>query len=160
MSSHVRTLMAASDAAIRASRRRYGRPATSRSAHRRLAQHGASTAAAGPASSASKAGTARTSRCSGMAPTIGAAARFRRPGTGDATMTWTAGRPGGGRRAEAPVQEERPAVSGTVAVRDGVITGIEALTGPGGPAGAGEIAVPDDCVLLPGLVDSHVHVNE
>jgi allantoinase len=95
-------------------------------------------------------------------------------------MTWTAGRPGGGRRAEAPVQEERPAVSGTaplrlrarriitpagerpgtVVVRDGVITGIEALTGPGGPAGAGEIAVPDDCVLLPGLVDSHVHVNE
>jgi allantoinase len=50
---------------------------------------------------------------------------------------------------------ERP---GVVVTRDGVITEI---TGPAaGPATAGEILVPDDCVLLPGLVDSHVHVNE
>ena len=45
---------------------------------------------------------------------------------------------------------------GVVVARDGVITevaGAEAATGA-------ETVVPDDCVLLPGLVDSHVHVNE
>jgi allantoinase len=45
---------------------------------------------------------------------------------------------------------------GVVVARGGVITevaGAEAAT-------AGDIVVPDDCVLLPGLVDSHVHVNE
>jgi allantoinase len=50
---------------------------------------------------------------------------------------------------------ERP---GVVVTRDGIITGI---AGPeAGPAAPGEVLVPDDCVLLPGLVDSHVHVNE
>jgi allantoinase len=45
---------------------------------------------------------------------------------------------------------------GVVVARGGVITevaGAEAATGA-------ETVVPDDCVLLPGLVDSHVHVNE
>jgi allantoinase len=49
---------------------------------------------------------------------------------------------------------ERP---GVVVTRDGVITGIAPLTEA---SGAGEVTVPDECVLLPGLVDSHVHVNE
>jgi allantoinase len=49
---------------------------------------------------------------------------------------------------------ERP---GVVVTRDGVITEI---AGPQAAPAAGEVAVPDDCVLLPGLVDSHVHVNE
>ena len=49
----------------------------------------------------------------------------------------------------------RPA---TVVVDDGRIT---ALLGPGAAAEAREeIVVPDDQVLMPGLVDSHVHVNE
>ncbi len=43
--------------------------------------------------------------------------------------------------------------AGVVAIRDGVITEIT----EGGPADA---EVPDDCALLPGLVDTHVHVNE
>ena len=45
---------------------------------------------------------------------------------------------------------------GVVVARAGVITEVasaEAATGA-------ETLVPDDCVLLPGLVDSHVHVNE
>jgi allantoinase len=50
--------------------------------------------------------------------------------------------------------------AGAVLVRDGRIADILA-----GPAAAYEamsdvVDVPDDCVLLPGLVDSHVHVNE
>ena len=49
----------------------------------------------------------------------------------------------------------RPA---TVVVDDGRIT---ALLGPGADVSAREeIIVPDDQVLMPGLVDSHVHVNE
>ena len=49
----------------------------------------------------------------------------------------------------------RPA---TVVVDDGRIT---ALLGPGADVSAREeIVVPDDQVLMPGLVDSHVHVNE
>ncbi|MGB4778514.1 MAG: allantoinase AllB [Microbacterium sp.] len=43
-----------------------------------------------------------------------------------------------------------------VQVADGVIVGIDEPTGR--PRGA--VQVPDDAVLLPGLVDSHVHVNE
>jgi allantoinase len=46
--------------------------------------------------------------------------------------------------------------SGVVVARGGVITEIT----DAGPDPAGEVVVPDDCVLLPGLVDSHVHVNE
>ena len=46
----------------------------------------------------------------------------------------------------------------TAVVDDGRIT---ALLGPGAAAEAREeIVVPDDQVLMPGLVDSHVHVNE
>jgi allantoinase len=48
---------------------------------------------------------------------------------------------------------ERP---GVVVARGGVITEIASL----GSATPGDVLVPDDCVLLPGLVDSHVHVNE
>ena len=51
--------------------------------------------------------------------------------------------------------------SGVLVVRDGLIA--EVLTdasdrGAGGPAA--DIEVPGSCVLMPGLVDSHVHVNE
>ncbi|HMG63296.1 MAG TPA: allantoinase AllB [Streptosporangiaceae bacterium] len=46
--------------------------------------------------------------------------------------------------------------SGVVVARGGVITEVT----DAGPATAGEVVVPDNCVLLPGLVDSHVHVNE
>jgi allantoinase len=49
-----------------------------------------------------------------------------------------------------------------VVVRDGiiaeVITSADARGRAAGPAA--DIQVPDSCVLLPGLVDSHVHVNE
>jgi allantoinase len=48
---------------------------------------------------------------------------------------------------------ERPA---TVRLRDGMITAVAAYAGP--PAGT--LTLPDGHVLLPGLVDSHVHVNE
>ncbi|MFV0375314.1 allantoinase AllB [Microbacterium sp.] len=43
-----------------------------------------------------------------------------------------------------------------VEVRDGVITAVRPASG----APRGAVVVPDDAVLLPGLVDSHVHVNE
>lgn len=51
---------------------------------------------------------------------------------------------------------ERPAV---VAVRDGRV---EALLSPDGPLpeATDEVTLADDEVLLPGLVDTHVHVNE
>ena len=48
-------------------------------------------------------------------------------------------------------------VAASVVVRDGRIAAVEEYDAPP----AGEIVdVPDDSVLLPGLVDSHVHVNE
>jgi allantoinase len=54
--------------------------------------------------------------------------------------------------------------SGAVLVRDGVITELVELTDEAMAAAyqpRGELLdVPDDCVLMPGLVDSHVHVNE
>ncbi len=43
-----------------------------------------------------------------------------------------------------------------VRVRDGIITDVSVPHG----APRGAVQVPDDAVLLPGLVDSHVHVNE
>jgi allantoinase len=43
--------------------------------------------------------------------------------------------------------------AGVVTIRNGVITDITS----DGPA---DDVVPDDCALLPGLVDTHVHVNE
>ena len=43
--------------------------------------------------------------------------------------------------------------AGVVVTRDGIIAEIA----DGGPA---DVEVPESCVLLPGLVDSHVHVNE
>ncbi len=65
---------------------------------------------------------------------------------------------------------------GTVRVRDGRIVSVDAagpLSAPGAggftahDSGAGDsgadpvvVTIDDDCVLLPGLVDSHVHVNE
>jgi allantoinase len=50
---------------------------------------------------------------------------------------------------------------GAVLVRDGLISAVldEAGAAALGPIGA-VLQVPDDCVLMPGLVDSHVHVNE
>ncbi|WP_375497917.1 allantoinase AllB [uncultured Jatrophihabitans sp.] len=50
--------------------------------------------------------------------------------------------------------DERPA---SVIVRDGVIADVVAAADPGG---AEVVELPADRVLLPGLVDSHVHVNE
>jgi allantoinase len=49
-------------------------------------------------------------------------------------------------------------VSRTVLVRDGRITAVQAFDAdpPAGPL----VDLADDVVLLPGLVDSHVHVNE
>ena len=44
--------------------------------------------------------------------------------------------------------------SATVTVRDGRIAEIGLATSPA------DVRIPDDCVLLPGLVDTHVHVNE
>ncbi|GAA1920600.1 allantoinase AllB [Microbacterium aoyamense] len=46
--------------------------------------------------------------------------------------------------------------SADVTIEHGVIAGIDPPSGPPRKA----IIVPDDAVLLPGLVDSHVHVNE
>lgn len=43
-----------------------------------------------------------------------------------------------------------------VTIQHGVIVGIEPPQGPARKS----VLVPDDAVLLPGLVDSHVHVNE
>jgi dihydroorotase-like cyclic amidohydrolase len=45
----------------------------------------------------------------------------------------------------------RPAA---VVVRDGRVVEVRA------PDARADVRVPDDCVLLPGLVDTHVHVNE
>jgi allantoinase len=44
--------------------------------------------------------------------------------------------------------------SATVMVRDGRVVEIGLATSPA------DVRIPDDCVLLPGLVDTHVHVNE
>ncbi len=44
--------------------------------------------------------------------------------------------------------------SATVMVRDGRVVQIGLATSPA------DVHIPDDCVLLPGLVDTHVHVNE
>jgi allantoinase len=44
----------------------------------------------------------------------------------------------------------------TVLVRDGIVAGLAAYQA----APDGAVTIPDDHVLLPGLVDSHVHVNE
>ncbi len=49
-------------------------------------------------------------------------------------------------------------VPGCVGVRDGTIAAIEPLDRP--QDGATIVDVPDDEVLIPGLVDTHVHVNE
>ncbi len=51
--------------------------------------------------------------------------------------------------------------AGAVVVRDGVIAEVldEAAAAAYPPSGE-VLDVPDDCVLMPGLVDSHVHVNE
>jgi allantoinase len=49
---------------------------------------------------------------------------------------------------------ERPA---SINVHDGTIV---SLTSPAEPAAASVVDIPDDEVVLPGLVDSHVHVNE
>ncbi len=63
--------------------------------------------------------------------------------------------------------------AGRVRVRGGRIVSVETaepadFTGsgpadhpaPGSATGIVEVRIPDDCVLLPGLVDSHVHINE
>ena len=49
-------------------------------------------------------------------------------------------------------------VAASVRISDGVIAAVEDVTSD--PAGAEVIALGDDEVLLPGLVDTHVHVNE
>jgi len=48
--------------------------------------------------------------------------------------------------------------SGAVRVSDGRIVAVEDIDVPSGRVA--EVRIDDDCVLLPGLVDSHVHVNE
>ncbi len=48
---------------------------------------------------------------------------------------------------------ERPA---TILIRDGVIVELSDRA----PAGVTQVIIPSDRVVLPGLVDSHVHVNE
>ncbi len=58
--------------------------------------------------------------------------------------------------------------SGSVVVRGGEIVGVEAFdaeilgreNSAGGPPHVTEVRLADDEVLLPGLVDSHVHVND
>jgi allantoinase len=55
-------------------------------------------------------------------------------------------------------QGERP---GAVRVSGGRIVSVDGFDAPAGTSqGAAEVAIADDCVLLPGLVDSHVHINE
>ena len=54
--------------------------------------------------------------------------------------------------------------AGAVRVSRGRIVSVDSFdvpagTGPDGSAPA-EVVLADDCVLLPGLVDSHVHINE
>ncbi len=70
---------------------------------------------------------------------------------------------GGAPRPDLVVRAARAVVGGTVravsvAVRDGRVAGIEALEHPWDAAG--EVVLAADEVLLPGLVDTHVHVNE
>jgi allantoinase len=49
----------------------------------------------------------------------------------------------------------------SVTVQDGVITAVDPLADPAGTAAGIEVVqLADDEVLLPGLVDTHVHVNE
>lgn len=50
---------------------------------------------------------------------------------------------------------ERPAA---VRVRDGRIVAVDGFDAPVDPGN--EVLLDEDCVLLPGLVDSHVHINE
>ena len=50
-------------------------------------------------------------------------------------------------------------VAATVAVSEGVVSAVGPYDAPV-PAGAEVVTLPDDEVLLPGLVDTHVHVNE
>ena len=57
-----------------------------------------------------------------------------------------------GRRVVTPAGER----AATVLIRDGIITGVAGYAA----APPGTIEVPPGQVLLPGLVDSHVHVNE
>ena len=52
---------------------------------------------------------------------------------------------------------ERP---GAVRVSDGRIVSVDSFDTPAGADAVAEVAIADDCVLLPGLVDSHVHINE
>ena len=51
----------------------------------------------------------------------------------------------------------RPA---TVRIADGRVTAVDPYEGPEDDAAAGALEVPDTAVLLPGVVDTHVHVNE
>jgi allantoinase len=51
--------------------------------------------------------------------------------------------------------------AGAVLVRDGqIVDVVDESAAPRRSATGRVLHVPDDCVLLPGLVDSHVHVNE
>jgi allantoinase len=47
-----------------------------------------------------------------------------------------------------------------VVVRGGIIAEVSTGAADLGAAAGADVEVPDSCVLLPGLVDSHVHVNE
>lgn len=77
-------------------------------------------------------------------------------------MTQTAGPPPDlvirARRAITPGGER----AADVVVRSGQIAAVSAFGGQSSSTGrpATVVDVPDDCVLLPGLVDSHVHINE
>ncbi|GII99599.1 allantoinase [Sediminihabitans luteus] len=79
-------------------------------------------------------------------------------------MTREAGTPG----PDLVVRARRALVDGvlrpaTVVVRGGVVHEIRSDDAPGPTSGGADPArvdVPDDAVLLPGAVDSHVHVNE
>ena len=61
-------------------------------------------------------------------------------------------------RAVVPFEGGLTMRSATVVVADGVIVGIAPLDA--GVSGSESVHVPSDAVLLPGLVDTHVHVNE
>jgi allantoinase len=54
--------------------------------------------------------------------------------------------------------------SGAVRISHGRIVSVDSFDAPAGagPDGSAvtEVTIDDDCVLLPGLVDSHVHINE
>ena len=148
---HASAAITVSDVAIAFSSVRYGRRATIASNHTGLAQTGRISSSAAAGDTASNAATSR-----------------RRSGATGSSMTPNlVGRTRGGPRCAtiAPmsdttiVRAERAVTPDgvravDVVIRDGIIADVTA------PGTSTAVDLPAGRVLLPGLVDSHVHVNE